>query len=370
MSLPSKTSADDVTTVVSYLKRKATGATLAEMKAALQSKFIDGRKLTAYETWGFVTKEGDKLKLTPSGRELSRASGQQKSSIFAGVVARIKPYSMAIEWAFHQGFDQVDSSEVAAHWYEHCPEELGTAKENAIRDQVVCFFNLAQAASLGTYHLGRRGQATRLELSQDTLAQFVEDGEKYGSYETDGDEAEPEASEHDGDAAENSADQNGTQDLSGKQSKTSTDGGGNPTTNGISRVFISHSENKNIVDQIKTMLELADLNYEIAVEEETTAIPVPEKVLSAMRRCTAAAICVTADERSRKDDGSYSISENVLIEIGSAFVLYDKKVVLVWDRRLTVPSNLQGLYRCEFEGNELSWSAGMKLMKAVNNFKK
>ena len=59
----------------------------------------------------------------------------------------------------------------------------------------------------------------------------------------------------------------------------------------------------------------------------------------------------------------------MLIEIGAAFVLYDKKVVLVWDKRLPIPSNLQGLYRCEYEGNELSWSAGMKLMKAIKEFR-
>ena len=118
------------------------------------------------------------------------------------------------------------------------------------------------------------------------------------------------------------------------------------------------------------MLEFANLDYEIAEEEESTAIPVPEKVLSAMRRSSAAIICVTADDEMRREDGTYSINENVLIEIGAAFVLYDRRVVLVWDRRLPIPSNLQGLYRCEFEGDELSWAAGMKLMKAVNQFRK
>lgn len=88
-----------------------------------------------------------------------------------------------------------------------------------------------------------------------------------------------------------------------------------------------------------------------------------------MRQCDAAVICVTADEQEKDEDSQYSINENVLIEIGAAFVLYDKKVVLVWDKRLKIPSNLQGLYRCEFEGNELSWATGMKLMKAVSKFK-
>jgi predicted nucleotide-binding protein len=124
------------------------------------------------------------------------------------------------------------------------------------------------------------------------------------------------------------------------------------------------------VEQIGVMLGLADIEPEIAVEEETAAIPVPEKVLTAMRRCDAGIIAVTVDESRKDEDGNFTLNENVLIEIGAAFVLYDRRVVLVWDKRLEIPSNLQGLYRCEFEGDELSWSAGMKLMKAIQGFKR
>ena len=56
--------------------------------------------------------------------------------------------------------------------------------------------------------------------------------------------------------------------------------------------------------------------------------------------------------------------------IGAAFVLYDQRVVLLWDRRLKVPSNLQGLYRCEFEGSELSFTVGTKLAKAIKGFRR
>jgi predicted nucleotide-binding protein len=89
-----------------------------------------------------------------------------------------------------------------------------------------------------------------------------------------------------------------------------------------------------------------------------------------MRRCNAGIIVVSVEESAKDHKGNYSINDNVLIEIGAAFVLYDRKVVLVWDKRIPVPSNLQGLYRCEFEGSELSWSAGMKLMKAIKEFRK
>lgn len=134
------------------------------------------------------------------------------------------------------------------------------------------------------------------------------------------------------------------------------------------KVFITHGRNMEIVDQVKDVLDLYDIEYEIAVEEETTAIPVPQKVLSAMRRCSAGIMVVSADDDS--DERSATINNNVLIEIGAAFVLYDQRVVLLWDKRLKVPSNLQGLYRCEFEGANLSFATGTKLAKAVKGFRK
>nr|WP_240922563.1 TIR domain-containing protein [Oleiagrimonas sp. C23AA] len=133
------------------------------------------------------------------------------------------------------------------------------------------------------------------------------------------------------------------------------------------KVFITHGRNKKIVDQVKDVLGLYEIDYEIAVEEESPAIPVPQKVLSAMRRCGSGVMIVSADDDAAAEAGT--INNNVLIEIGAAFVLYDQRVVLLWDKRLKVPSNLQGLYRCEFEGGELSFAVGTKLAKAVKGFR-
>lgn len=135
------------------------------------------------------------------------------------------------------------------------------------------------------------------------------------------------------------------------------------------KAFISHGKNMAIVEQVKDILSLYDIEYEIAVEEETAAIPVPAKVMAAMRRCHAGIMVVTADEQNKSNEG-YSINTNVLIEIGAAFVLYDQGVILIWDKRLKVPSNLQGLYRLEFEGAELSFATGTKLAKAVKGLRK
>lgn len=136
------------------------------------------------------------------------------------------------------------------------------------------------------------------------------------------------------------------------------------------KVFIAHSKNKAILEQIKVMLQLGEFEAIIAEEQETTAKPVPQKVLDQMRECSTAVINVSADSGSGDETNGYTVNQNVLIEIGAAFVLYNEKVILVWDTRVAVPSNLQGLYRCEYEGNELSWTAGTRLQKALLSIKK
>ena len=135
------------------------------------------------------------------------------------------------------------------------------------------------------------------------------------------------------------------------------------------KVFISHSKNKKILDQIKQMLEFGEFDYEIAEEDESTSIPIPEKVFGLMRKCNCAVINVSADEQEKHDDGSYDINQNVLIEIGAAFLAYDRRVILLLDRRMQLPSNLQGLYLSYYEGDELSWHTGMKLQKALTEFR-
>jgi hypothetical protein len=269
-----------------------------------------------------------------------------------------------LEWAHHQGFDTITNLDVAAQWHEHHGDELGTEHERTIKDQATCFFRVCEAAGLGSLTLGRRGQPTRLALSSEELAAFIESGPSAPPWnptpDTPIDDLVDEKAPSDEIEAPDAE--------SSEEREAETPPVAPSEREDDVRVFISHGKNTDLVEQVETMLSLADIESEVAIKEETAAIPVPEKVFAGMRRCTAGIIIVSAESGRSEEDGP-KINENVLIEIGAAFVLYDKKVVLLWDKSLPVPSNLQGLYRCEFDGEELSWSAGMKLMKAIKNFR-
>lgn len=136
-------------------------------------------------------------------------------------------------------------------------------------------------------------------------------------------------------------------------------------------VFISHGKNKKVVQQLKELLTFGKFNPVVSVEKETASIPVPEKVFEDMRQCSAAVIHVEAEEELLDSEGNKhsKINENVLIEIGAAIALYNKNFVLLVRKGVKLPSNLQGLYRSEYEGDALDYEATMKLLKTFNQFK-
>lgn len=137
------------------------------------------------------------------------------------------------------------------------------------------------------------------------------------------------------------------------------------------KIFITHGKNKKIVEQIKELLSYGQFEPVVSVEKETTARPVPEKVFEDMRSCQAAVIHVE-NERELQDPNGKTVkvlNSNVLIEIGAAMALYGKKFILLCQKEVELPSNLQGLYRCNYEGDGLDYEATMKLLKSFNEMR-
>lgn len=138
------------------------------------------------------------------------------------------------------------------------------------------------------------------------------------------------------------------------------------------RVFISHGKNKQVYNQLKEILTFGNFEPIVSVDRETTSIPVPEKVFEDMRSCASGIIHVMSEEVCLDVAGNRRtlINQNVLIEIGAAIALYRKNFILLVEKGLELPSNLQGLYRCEYSGEKLDYEATMKLLKIFNEMRK
>ncbi len=144
-----------------------------------------------------------------------------------------------------------------------------------------------------------------------------------------------------------------------------------PRSAASQRVFITHGKNKEIVGQLKDLLTFGKFVPVVADEHETTSKPVPERVLDDMRSCFAGIIHVASEEAMLDDKGAvhHRINQNVLIEIGAAMALFGTNFILLVQRDIHLPSNLQGLYKCLYDGDKLDYEATMKLLKAFSEFK-
>ncbi len=137
-------------------------------------------------------------------------------------------------------------------------------------------------------------------------------------------------------------------------------------------IFISHGKNNSIiVGQLKELITYGQMNPIVSIERETTAIPVPDKVFDDMRNCDAGIIHIDLEEVpvGNGEQKFKHLNENVLIEIGAAIALYGKRVILLCKKGTSLPSNLQGLYRCEYEGEQLDYASTMKLLKTMQELR-
>jgi predicted nucleotide-binding protein len=137
------------------------------------------------------------------------------------------------------------------------------------------------------------------------------------------------------------------------------------------KVFLAHGKSKALVEPLKKLLRLGELEAVVSVETQSVAKPVPDKVINEMRSCGAAIIHVDAEQRLSAPDGQEHLvpNANVLIEIGAAMAIYGRRFVLLVKDGLALPSNLQGLYEVRYKGETLDGDEAIRLLEAINDIK-
>jgi predicted nucleotide-binding protein len=292
------------------------------------------------------------MRLTERGRLVSKDKGARRSQALKEAVGSIRAYVSIIERAVHRSEHTFTGTEVAAHWHQHFKDDASDS-DRILNDQAVCFFQLAEGADLGKLIIGRKGQPTRFVFDELNAHSFVTNGELAANVD------EEDTSHKDliqPPAADPPVSEINTPEKVPQR--------GN-------RVFITHGKNTKILEQVKELVAFGKFEPVVAQERETSAKPVPDKVMDEMRSCHAAVIHVGLEGVLLDSDGNEhpQVNGNVLIEIGAAMALYGRQFILLVEDGVKLPSNLQGLYECRYSGDELNMPATMKLLKAFNEFR-
>ena len=355
MTLPIRTVLEDLTAVGNFLSKKPTGTTVTEAKKILDTKYLDGRKLSALKFWGIIEESADgRLKLTEEGRTAMRDSGAAIKGVLTRAIARIDPYRALVERAAHRKELSLSATDAAVHWHEHFSDEA-SENDKILNDQAVCFFQLAEGAGLGQVVVGRRGSPTRFEFDENALTNFVD-----GNVAQADDVPPP-------DGAAATPTPSVTRDVPAKPAAIENPPAG-PTTLGQA-IFVAHGKNKKPLEQLKQILDQFKIPYRVATEEPNLGRPIGSKVKETMQLCNCAILIFTADEEF-KDVGGNTVwrpSENVAHELGASGFLYGNRIVIMKETDVQFPSNFRELGHISFEKDRLD-SKAMDILKELIGF--
>ena len=317
LTLPVLATATDVREVIRFLKHHPEGITPVQAMDAFRKRIFDARKVSAYEFWKIVARNGDRLKLTALGWDLAKCLTPEAEG-YRTVLSNIAPYHAGLKWIHEQELELVTHLDIGEFWRDNYEQLLQGDNEEQLEAYAASFFHICHEAEVGTLTVGRKGQPTRLHIYAHELAAYL-NGKTQST---------------------NSVEKSVRQTVKASQP----------------RVFISHHGTDSLVGHITSALELADLQAETM--DRARAERSIDKTMEAFKRCEAV-IIVVADEKA---------DDLLLIHIGAALVHFEKRLLLVIRKGLSLPVDVNGASRCEIE-DEFTWDAGLELMRTLKHFK-
>jgi hypothetical protein len=190
--IPIKTTFDDIDKLLAFLRPSFGWVSLTKVKANLDSKTSDNRKLEAARWIGLIKRDGQNVEITDEGRAYaSTQDPAEKARIMAGLLAAAPLYAETVEWMYHANKSEPTKTDVGDQWYKHYGDLLEGAQGAALGDGVIMFMRVAEAAGLGKFiTAGNRRPETYFKGERPAIEQFY-NNYVLGKPADDADEATP-----------------------------------------------------------------------------------------------------------------------------------------------------------------------------------
>jgi len=344
--LPILTTAADIRELIQYLKRRPAGVIATEELDRPKKRLFDDRKLAAYEFLGITIREGKLLKLSTLGWNFAQRM-EADTEVFGHFLDRHPPYFTALTSIALQNLDMITSTELCDFWHGAHSDTRAFADQEAIRGAVISFFSVCQAAGLGTMVLGKRGHITRFFVDRDALTKFLDHGP---TAPAGSESAAPDRLPFVGPVAVKNS-------------------GARPAADARELTVLIQCKNPRILELIQRTLEVANLRGipVNAIWDRTNSTS--EVLENNSRECCALIVVLGEEAFITGRAGTPGIKQNLLLELGAAHVLYDRRVIVLADKAGVAGAGLEDLISCAFESERLDWEAGLQIIKRLSEFR-
>jgi hypothetical protein len=348
--LPVLATSADAREVVRLLKRRHDGVTIIESTEAIRKRLFDPRKVYAYEMWGLVVRDGERLRLGRLGRELADNMGAEVE-VYRAILGRVEPYRLALKWVQDEGFELVTDTDVGEFWRDEYPAAVGGEEGRQLDSFAACFIQLCHAANLGIATARRRGQPARLLIDRDELAAQVG---RSGREQDVGSvlPLPPKAA-----AA--------TRQGAGPSCEPAEGAAATPPER--PRVYISTRRAEDYLASISEVFELTGFDVECVERGGGAADRFSDRPLLVMRRCSAGLICLGPEDALAGPGGLPSLEVRTAVEIGAALLQFRHRLTLLLDGWQPPPAWLGDIQSLEIGGGP-AWDKAVRLAKTVRGW--
>jgi hypothetical protein len=170
--LPILATANDIREVVQYLKQRPEGINICDVVQPIKKRIFYPPKIEAYLQWGLIAKKGDRINLTARGFNFAQ-SLIPEARAYRLLLHDSEYYSSVLQWINDEQLDVVTKDDVAGLWIMQFPVIFGETETRKLQQSVVTFFHICQAAELGSFTIGKRGQPGRLRVWRSALAEWL-----------------------------------------------------------------------------------------------------------------------------------------------------------------------------------------------------
>ena len=334
-TLPILATANDARELVRFLKKRPNGVTIVEAMNAEPRRIFDARKIAAYEFWGIIGRENERLVLTPLGEELAEALGPE-CRMHRDILHRVPEYQTAIKNIYDEGLDIATHLDVLRYWSDMnaIPPSVH-ANAHDLEAAVVCFFSLCHAAELGTSTVGKRGQPARLRVDINQVESFLAG------------EVGPSPSIH----------------ISGGREPVRQV---RPTVGlPIMQVLVSTSGPRQDVEHLNSLLALAGFENRTVDFAGSENGLLPSNDLEEMQKCQAGIFVFSPLDCVRNKDGKFSLRHEWITKVSVAAALFDWRILLFWNGELPPPEELTASGLRIAAKEELDWEASLGLVNQI-----
>lgn len=140
------------------------------------------------------------------------------------------------------------------------------------------------------------------------------------------------------------------------------------------KLFLAHGKNTKPLEELKKILAGFEIKFVVAVDEPHAGRPISEKVAQLMQECTAGIFIFTKDElfyRKQKNgemEETWRPSENAIYELGAASILWERKIIILKEDGVNLPTDFSDLGYISFADGEIGAKA-MHIMQELIKFK-